>query len=67
MEEKDRGALRKVLEEFLDEGLEQLILSNPADRKSLSRVRVRPVLLRGKLTFQAEEQRGAQFSSEPVC
>lgn len=60
MEEKDRGALRKVLEEFLDEGLEQLILSNPADRKSLSRVRVRPVLLRGKLTFQAEEQRGAQ-------
>ncbi len=60
MEEKDRGALRKVLEEFLDEGLEQLILSNPADRKSLSRVRLRPVMLRGSLVFQAEEQRGVQ-------
>lgn len=60
MEEKDRAALKKALEGFLDEDLEQLIFSNPRDRESLSRVKIRPVLLRGSLVFQAEEQRGTQ-------
>lgn len=49
-----------ALEEFLNEGLERVILSSPADGEEIRKVRIRPILLRGELVFQAEEQRGTQ-------
>ena len=60
MEEKEREALVGALEEFLNEGLERVILSSPADGEEIRKVRIRPILLRGELVFQAEEQRGTQ-------
>ncbi len=60
MEERDRTALREALEPFLNEELAQLTLSSPVKKESLGKVRMRPILLRGNLVFQAEEQRGAQ-------
>lgn len=60
MEERDRRALKEVLGEFLNERLERLILSSPAEKNGLQKVKIHPLLLRGELAFQAEEQRGAQ-------
>ena len=54
MEEKEREALVGALEEFLNEGLERVILSSPADGEEIRKVRIRPILLRGELVFQAE-------------
>lgn len=58
MEERDRAALAGALEEFLNERMERLILSGPAEKNGLQKVKIHPVMLRGELAFQAEEQRG---------
>lgn len=60
MEERDRAALAGALEEFLNERMERLILSGPAEKNGLQKVKIHPVMLRGELAFQAEEQRGTQ-------
>lgn len=60
MEERDRAALAGALEEFLNERMERLILSGPAEKNGLQKVKIHPVMLRGELVFQAEEQRGTQ-------
>ena len=43
------------MEYFANEQLQQMIFSNPAEKGGLSKVRVRPVVLKGQLKFQAEE------------
>ena len=48
------------IKEFLDKQLGQIILSNSRRKEEVSKVRVRPLLLQGKLVFQAEEFRGKQ-------
>lgn len=48
------------IKEFLDEQLGQIILSNSRRKEEVSKVRVRPLLLQGKLVFQVEEFRGKQ-------
>ena len=55
-----KETLEALLDFFTNESLEQMIFSNPADKDGLLRVRVRPVLLRGKLLFQAEAWKGNQ-------
>ena len=54
------GKLKSLVDFFADEYLRQMIFSNPIDRDCLSKVRVRPVMIRGELRFQAEEQKGSQ-------
>ena len=56
--------LRKLLEKYLNESMEQLILSNPRKGSEESKVRIRPVLIREELLFQAESFRGAQAFHE---
>ena len=46
--------LKKLLETYMDENLEQLILSSPRKGLEEKKVRIRPVLLKGQLKFQAE-------------
>lgn len=46
--------------DFLNESLEQIILSNSRNKDEVSKAKVRPLLLQGKLAFQAEEFRGKQ-------
>ncbi|MCI8576360.1 MAG: SAM-dependent methyltransferase [Lachnospiraceae bacterium] len=52
--------LTNMLDELANEHLKQIVLSNPVDRKTLSKVRIRPALLKGGLMFHAEEQSGTQ-------
>lgn len=55
-----QGKLKSLVDFFADEYLRQMIFSNPIDRDCFSKVRVRPVMIRGELRFQAEEQKGSQ-------
>ena len=48
------------IKNFLDEQLGQIILSNSRRKEEVPKVRVRPLLLQGKLVFQVEEFRGKQ-------
>lgn len=52
--------LNKVLEDFLNESLKHIILSNSNEKESLTKVRIRPLLLRSRLVFQTEEFTGKQ-------
>ena len=60
MEEQDRKFLAEMLDEFLYEGLQQAVISSPADKTGIVKVKIRPVVLKGSLMFQAEEIRGTQ-------
>lgn len=51
--------IREEFERYTDEGLEQIIISNSSD-KTISKIKIRPVLLRNELLFQTEEFRGTQ-------
>ncbi len=45
--------LRKLLTEYSDEGLDHIVISRPRDKKNtVTKIRIRPVLLKGDLMFQ---------------
>ena len=44
-----------MMDYFINERLNQLVLSNPAEKDHLQKVKVRPMLIKGALVFQAEE------------
>ena len=50
--------LREALEFCLEKDLERILLSNPSDPDHFSKSKIRPLLLKGNLIFQAEEQKG---------
>ena len=52
--------LRDQLDFFLNERLEQIVISNPRKKEAAQKIRIRPLSLRGELVFQAEELRGKQ-------
>lgn len=52
--------LSKALDQFLNENLEKLVLSNPRDREQVFKIQIRPVVIQGDLKFQAEEFLGKQ-------
>lgn len=60
MEQRERENLIQTVGEFLDENLLRIVVSNPSDRQGVSKVKIRPLLLRGELIFQAEEFMGSQ-------
>ncbi|MFT4006616.1 MAG: SAM-dependent methyltransferase [Lacrimispora sp.] len=69
MEQRERENLIQTVGEFLDEKLLRIVVSNPSGRQGVSKVKIRPLLLRGELIFQAEELMGSQafhknFSAE---
>lgn len=49
-----------LLNELLNEGLERIILSNPVNAEKGSKVKVRPVILKGEVCFQETIYRGKQ-------
>ncbi len=59
--------LKKLLETYMDENLEQLILSSPRKGLEEKKIRIRPVLLKGQLRFQAEIFRGTQAFHENLA
>lgn len=52
--------LRQGLDYFFNEQMSQAVFSNPCDREVVQKVKLRPLMLRGQLIFQAEEFRGKQ-------
>ena len=56
--------LRILLEKYINQDLAQLVLSAPRKGREESKVRVRPLLLKGCLKFQAEIFRGTQAFHE---
>ncbi len=52
--------MRSLLEEIMNSGLEQIVLSNTRDAAQALRVRFRPVLLKEELVFQESLYRGKQ-------
>lgn len=56
--------LKSRLWEFLSDRLYQIVISNPRNREQASKVKVRPVLLKGKLYFQETVTRGTQVFHE---
>ncbi|TCL61034.1 methyltransferase family protein [Kineothrix alysoides] len=56
--------MEELLQEAIGEGLYQIILSNPTDKEKMSKVKVRPVMLKDKLYFQETAYIGAQVFHE---
>lgn len=52
--------LQEMLDFFFNEQLKQMILSNPVNQDQMLKVKIRPVLLRGRVVYQAEEFIGRQ-------
>ncbi len=60
MNQTEREETTRAVEQFLNESLERILLSNPVNSDQLSRARLRPLLIKGELRFQVEEQAGKQ-------
>lgn len=56
--------LRKLLQQILNKELTQAILSNSRDAERGSKVKIRPVLIKGELLFQETLYRGTQVFHE---
>ena len=60
MNQEECKEIKQALDLFLNESLERILMSNPTDSDKISRSRIRPLLIKGRLVFQAEEQAGKQ-------
>ncbi len=56
--------LVKVLNDGINENLYQMILSNPRDRESAEKIKIRPVLVKGNLEFQQTSYIGTKVFHE---
>lgn len=52
--------LESRLSEFLSDRLYQIIMSNPRNKSGLSKVKIRPVLVKGNICFQETATKGTQ-------
>ena len=59
--------LQEMLQVFLNEYLEMIILSNPVAGEPVGKVKIRPVTLKGEVIFQAEEFKGNQAFHRNLC
>lgn len=60
MNQTEREETARAAQQFLNESLERILFSNPVNPELLSRARLRPLLIKGELRFQVEEQAGKQ-------
>lgn len=51
---------KSVIEQYLDEKLVQIIMSNPRVKDGSKKIQLRPLLLKGQLIFQASEYKNNQ-------
>ncbi len=52
--------IRDLLDKWIDESLEQMILSNSRNSEAGSKMKIRPVLVKGSVMYQATLYRGTQ-------
>lgn len=56
--------LEKLMRETVDDKLYQIILSNPRDRDSVFKIKIRPVMVKGRLLFQQTRYEGTKVFHE---
>ena len=56
--------IRNLGEEYIGKDLYQIIISNPHKNSDISKVKIRPVMLKDMLVFQVTEYKGAQVFHE---
>lgn len=56
--------LEKLMRETVDDRLYQIILSNPRDRDGVSKIKIRPVMVKGRLLFQQTRYEGTKVFHE---
>jgi SAM-dependent methyltransferase len=61
--EEDRmdNSLSKLFEENLNINLIEVVISNPTNKEEISKIKIRPVLIKDQLLFQESEYRGKQI------
>lgn len=55
-----KETLESMLDLFANEWLMQMVISNPVNREKIQKVKIRPMLLKDAVVFQAEELMGTQ-------
>lgn len=60
MEEKMDTAIRELFEETVNADLISIIISNSSDKEKISKIKIRPVLIKEGLRFQASEYIGVK-------
>lgn len=56
--------IRTLCEEYIGKELYQIIISNPKNGSAISKVKIRPVMLKSSVIFQVTEYRGTQVFHE---
>lgn len=56
--------LEKLLQATVDDGLYQMILSNPRDKDGVFKIKIRPVMVKGRLLFQQTQYEGTKVFHE---
>ena len=56
--------IRGLCEEYIGKDLYQIIISNPKNCSDISKVKIRPIMLKERLFFQVTEYKGAQVFHE---
>ena len=59
-----KETLESMLNLFINESLRQMVFSNPVNKDGFLKTKVRPVMIRGQLLFQAEGRKGNQVFHE---
>ncbi len=56
--------LKQIVEECLDQGLYQMIISHPRGKGGITKIKVRPVMIRGELLYQESRFEGTKVFHE---
>ena len=56
--------LRELLENCLNEELYQIVISNPRRKEGISKIKIRPVMIQGKVLFQESRLEGTKVFHE---
>ena len=56
--------IRELCEECIGKDLYQIIISNPQKKSDISKVKIRPIMLKNSIVFQVTEYKGAQVFHE---
>ena len=56
--------IRELCEEYIGKDLYRIIISNPQKNSEISKVNIRPIMLKGNLVFQVTEYKGTQVFHE---
>ena len=62
--EENKRQIKELIFDLADEKLYQIVISNPRNKEKIGKVKVRPVMLKGRLLFQETAYIGNQVFHE---